>query len=85
MKTYMTQGLYSKKHLLQALREAGLPCSYPTLVRYEKEGIVSKPAGMVGYMDREWRFYTQEEIEQVLAAVKAHVEASEEKVNSNNS
>jgi len=65
----MLNNLYTKKHQLEALRVAGnqhpklkIGYSYMTLMKYEKNGIV-KPAGhQLAVNDRNWRFYTEEEI-----------------------
>jgi hypothetical protein len=62
--------LYSKRILQKALKDAGLPFSYPTLLRYEKARIINRPKGEVKYADRAWRFYSLEEITTIVAIIK---------------
>lgn len=64
--------MYSKKHLLNALRAEGLPCTYPTILKYEREHLINKPYGMVVFDDRKWRFYTKGEIDVIIEAAKAY-------------
>lgn len=65
--------LYSKKHLLKALKAAKLPASYPTMLKYETLGVLTKPQGQVIYDDRVWRFYTQKEIDANVQRVKNYL------------
>jgi hypothetical protein len=71
----MNNNIYTKKHLLLALKEAGLPFSYPTLIAYEKAGIIPQPDSKVSFADRNWRFYTGEEIENIVSKVKNYCES----------
>jgi len=71
----MASQVFTKKHLAAALKEAGLPYSYPTLLNYERQGIIAKPNQNAEYEDRFWRFYTQEEIDQAVENVRKHLEA----------
>lgn len=66
-------GLYSKKHLMKALKDAGLPASKPTFLDYEKKGVLLKPKGMVQYGERAWRFYTPEEIKDNVQRVRNYL------------
>ena len=70
----MPNVLMTKKYLQQALREAGLPSSYVTLLSYERQGIIPAPRTPTLGGGRDTRFYTQEEIDQIVIAVRAHVE-----------
>jgi len=63
--------IYLKQHLLNALKKAGLPCSYPTLVRYEVKGIIPK-TGRVTSKHRKWRVYTQDDIDAIVEAVRKY-------------
>ena len=65
--------LYSKKHLLKALKKAGLPASYPTMLKYEIAGVILKPQGQVNYDDRVWRFYTQSEMDANVLRVREYL------------
>lgn len=65
--------LYSKQKLLEELKNAKLPHSYPSLIRYERRGIVRRPKGEVHYKDRSWRFYTAVEIERIIQKIKKHL------------
>jgi len=70
----MSSQVFTKKHLAAALKEAGLPYSYPTLLNYERQGIIAKPNQNAEFVDRFWRFYTREEIDQAVVNVKAYLE-----------
>jgi membrane protein implicated in regulation of membrane protease activity len=65
--------LYPKRVLQKALKDAGLHFSYPTLLRYEKNGVINRPKGEVKYADRAWRFYSQEEISTIVAIVRKKI------------
>jgi hypothetical protein len=64
-----TPKLYSKKHLLDALKAADLHCTYPTLLKYEKINVLKKPVGMIIFDDREWRLYNKQEVDDAILAV----------------
>ncbi len=66
--------LYPKKILQKALEDANLPHSYPTLLRYEKKGLVKRPKGEIHYTDRSWRLYSEEEIAEIVEIIKKHNE-----------
>ena len=65
--------LYSKQILLKKLRENNLPYSYPSLLRYEKKGIIQKPLGMIHYSDRSWRFYSTVEINKIVVLIRKYL------------
>ena len=65
--------LHSKIMLLKILKESGLPHSYPSLLRYERKGIIKKPKGSIHYDDRIWRFYTIEEINAIASILRRHL------------
>ena len=63
-------GLLTKKHQLLALKKAsgkypklGIGYSYPTLIGYEKKGIVKPAKHQLKINNSDWRFYTVDEIE----------------------
>lgn len=58
--------MFTKKDLLSRLREENLPCSLNSLLKMEREGIITKPAQMMNYGYGEIRIYTQEEIEDII-------------------
>ena len=64
--------MFSKKHLLIALAKAGLPHSYVTLVGYERRGVISKPKSAIGFGNGKWRFYSSEDIAQIVNEVKQY-------------
>ena len=64
--------LFSKKHLLIALRQSGLPCTYMTLLKYERKGIIDQPQHMQMMNGKQWRFYTEEEIEQNIEKIRTY-------------
>jgi hypothetical protein len=72
MEQQITKKLYSKKHLLDALRAEGLPCTYPTLLKYERLNVINKPKETITFDDREWRLYTRDEIEIITLASKQY-------------
>lgn len=67
----MEEKFYTKKHLLVALKAADLPCSFPTLIRYEKTGKIPRPTKIICFSDRIWRIYTQIEIDEIILKVKS--------------
>ena len=62
--------IYSKKILLEKLKEVGLPFSYPTLLRWEKIGLIKRPKAEIHYTDRSWRFYSISEINGIIKIIK---------------
>lgn len=64
--------MYLKKHLLDALSKEGLPCSYSTLLKYEKLGVIPKAKHTLSYNDSEWRSYTEREVNMIIKLVKKH-------------
>jgi hypothetical protein len=72
-------GLFTKKHQLEALRVASekypklkIGHSYMTLMKYEKNGIVEPAGHQLQVNDRNWRFYTAEEIQKNVDRVIAY-------------
>ncbi|MCK9319378.1 hypothetical protein [Methanoculleus sp.] len=61
---------YPKSVLLKSLKDAGLPYTYQSVLRWEKKGLISRPKGEIKYPDRSWRFYTQEEIKEIIDIIK---------------
>ena len=57
--------LYAKRYLLEAMRDAGLPCSEMWLRYAEGKGKLKSPRIPNGRMDRA---YTQEQINQIVQA-----------------
>jgi len=68
----MKQSLFTKMHLLQALKDAGEPCSYSSLLYYEKLGVVKKPTRSIPMGDRSYRAYTQAEIDRTVSKIKKY-------------
>jgi hypothetical protein len=64
--------LYSKRHLLKALKKNRLPHSYMTLMKYEKMGVVNQPIRAIGFGNGQHRLYTQEDINENVDRVRAY-------------
>lgn len=62
----------TKIHLLKALKKAGLPHSYKSLIKYEKAGIIKRDSTLDIKGNHADRFYTQEEIDEIVAKLKAY-------------
>lgn len=72
-------GLYTKKNLLEALKNASeqypklkIGHSYMTLMKYEKNGIIEPAGHLLAVNDRNWRFYSAEEIKTNVDRVIAY-------------
>lgn len=65
--------IYTKKHLLKALAEAGLPYSYKSLIKYEKLGVIPRETSHeVAGVSHDMRFYHEEDIENIVAKIKEY-------------
>lgn len=62
----------TQKFMLDALKQAKLPCTYMTLLSYEASGIINKPAKMLEINGKPWRFYTPQEIKENVEKVRAY-------------
>lgn len=60
--------VYLKQHLLKALQKAGLPHSYPTLVRYEQKGIIPS-SRLITSKNRKWRVYSEQDIADIVKVI----------------
>jgi hypothetical protein len=65
--------IFLKKELLCELSRNKLPCSYKSLLKYEKLGVIpadlrSAGTGRAG----KWRAYTQEDIDNIVSLMKKH-------------
>lgn len=69
----MTEVLYTKKYLIEALKAAKLPHTYVTLIRYETAGVIPIPRTPTQDGGRGVRLYTTSEIESAVQRVKEHV------------
>lgn len=68
----MAYKLFSKKHLLKALKKAGLPYSYPSLVTMERKGIIPQSDNAIGVGTNRWRLYTKEELDMIVERVRQY-------------
>lgn len=66
-------------HLMKALKEVKLPHTKPTLLRYERKGIIQPPKSIVKHQDRNWRIYTRAEIQECVRRVLAYQKAKYDK------
>ncbi|MEK0325764.1 MAG: hypothetical protein QQN63_08675 [Nitrosopumilus sp.] len=65
--------IYTMKHLLKALSDAGLPCSRMTLWRYSQRGLIRKPKNNISYnKHRQVRLYTQPEIDEAVIQIREY-------------
>lgn len=71
----MTQKFYSKKYLFEALKKAELPSTKPSVIKYERLGLIPVPTGNAVHGDRGQRFYTEDEIKLAVENVRKHLGA----------
>jgi len=71
--------LYTKKHMMEALKAAGekypklkIGHSYITLLKMERTGVINLANRSLTVNDRNWRFYTGKEIKENVDRVVAH-------------
>jgi len=68
----MKKEIYTKQDLYNALKEAGLPCSRPTVIRYEKLGLIAKNKTLKGWK-KATVIYTEAEIKKSVERIKEYV------------
>ena len=69
----MSEKVYNKRHLLEALKNAGLPYSYKALLKYERAGVIPQATRIEGMGDGpRARLYSKEDIDNIIARVKAY-------------
>ena len=74
----MMQSILSKKHLMEALKRAGLPYSYNSILDFERKGVIPRPESELGNQEYKGnRVYNQEEIEQIVAKVSAYIRSKD--------
>lgn len=61
------------KVFLERLKIEGLPHTKPTLLAWEKRGIIKKPKQYISYGSRNHRVYSEEEIRLNIQRVKDHI------------
>lgn len=72
--------IYTKQFLLETLAKNGLPATYKTLMKYEELGIIPKPVtGGVGSA-KNWRLYSEEEIQIIVEKVREYVKTWPENI-----
>lgn len=64
--------MFSKRHLLEALKKAKVPYTYKALLKFERDGVIPMPSRVDG---RE-RYYTREQIEMIVEKVRVHKQKS---------
>jgi len=62
--------LYLKRDLQLYLKELGLPCSYPTIIKYERMGIIPSPRRTIAGFEHKWRLYTGKEIKKIASILR---------------
>lgn len=63
--------LYGKQHLMEALKKEGLPCTKPTLLEYERQGIIPAPETIVVGSSRV-PLYSKGELKNIVKLIKNH-------------
>lgn len=66
------QKIYKISGLRKLLKEAGVPNSRMTIIRYEKKGIIDRPAAFLQGSSQDDRVYTQEEADIIIQKIKEH-------------
>lgn len=61
--------VYTKKDLLQALKDAGLPSSYKSLLSLERQGVIPRGGEITGVSND--RFYTEQDIATIVEKVRS--------------
>lgn len=64
----MAVKVYTKIHLLKALKEAGLPHTYKSLLNYEKQGVVNRGGEIVSASND--RYFTESEITEIVEKIR---------------
>ena len=60
--------VYTKQHLLQALKKAGLPHTYKSLLNYEKQGVISR-GGEIESVNNN-RYFNEWEIAEIVEKIR---------------
>ena len=68
----MALKLYTRTHLREALEKVGLPSSPKALNEYEAKGIIPRGGNIELMNARNDRFYTQEELAEIVEKVRAY-------------
>lgn len=62
--------IYTKMHLLEALKKEGLPWSYKSLLKMERDGVIKRDENTMGIPNRSQRFYSEDEIKDIVNQVR---------------
>ena len=65
--------LYFKRDLQIYLRSLGIPFSYPTIIKYEKLGVIPSPRLTIEGFENRWRLYTGKEIRDIAEILQKQV------------
>ena len=70
--------IYLKKDLVSYLKSKNLPHSYPTILRYEKRGVIPSPRMNTKGMDylnftSDWRVYTGKTIKMIAEDISRDI------------
>lgn len=66
----------TKKHLLQALKDAGFANGYDSLLRFEELGVIESAERRVFPSGRSYRVYSQKDIDKAVGNVKKYYEGT---------
>lgn len=66
--------LFTKIHLIEALKNVGIVIAYKTIIEYERKGIIPTSKNGIEYEVRpgRTRFYTEEELKNIVEKVKEY-------------
>jgi len=56
----------------KALKNAGLPNTKHTIIKYERLGVIAYPKNPIKYASRKDRAYTDEEVQENIKRIRAH-------------
>lgn len=67
--------LFPFRFLQEALKESGLPYSKPTIIRYERLGVIRPGMNSIVGRQRIDRYYTKTEMGTIIRSLKEYVES----------
>ncbi len=70
---------YTRQYLKSELAKRNLPCSTPTLNKFERSGVIPMPS-RIQFMSRTARVYTKQEIDLIISRIDAYENAKKKKV-----
>ena len=62
--------IYTKQHLLQALKKAGLPHTYKSLLNFERQQVIGRGGELESASND--RYFTEKEIADIVSKIKSY-------------